>query len=341
MGSIDPLIFLQIGILFSILLIGFEWILRNAGVKPSKAKSTKSKITPEGTFYKEHSVLGFVHQEGNYHLNINDGDFVFSAKHDSDGHRVTKLENSPVDIDQEYPEIWIFGCSFIYGWLVEDHETFPWLLQTQLTNYKITNFAISGYGTLQSYLQFQQALKSGRHPDIAMIFYGSKLHDPRNAFTRSRKKAFTRLDRISPFKVPAGRLDQNGNLDVKYDRIKYRGLPLISQSAFTNYMDDKLNKYLDGKLNSFKVSKKILANFNQLCQKNNITFVVGGILQDKSTRIMLDYCKKLGAKTVDISVDRSPEHVHDYDFHPSPLAHQKYTDKMIKFLKNERIVTEL
>jgi hypothetical protein len=315
--------------------------LRNQGVTPLKTNTTKSSITPEGEFYKEHSVLGYVNREGQYHLNINDGDFTFSANHDSEGHRVTSKKSQGNEKLNKQKEIWIFGCSFIYGWLVEDDETFSWLLQKRLENWNITNFAVSGYSTLQSYLQCREALLDKEPPEKVMIFYGSSIHDRRNVFSRERKKIFTCLERISPFKVPCGRIDDEGNLSIKYDRIKYIGLPFLTYSAFMNYLDEKLNSYLDNRLNDFEVSKKILTEFHQLCSKNNSTFVVGGIGKDKETKAMLEYCKKQGMETINISLDRRPEHVHDYDFHPSPLAHQKYADQLIEYLGEKGLVVTL
>lgn len=339
MISIDPAVVFQVCILLFILFAGFEWILRNEGVRPSNAKRTKSKITPEGEFYKAHPVLGFANRPGEFHFNINEGDFFFSARHDQNGHRITSLEPVSSDINYSKSRIWIFGCSFIYGWLVQDHETFPWLLQDKLKECKVTNFSVSGYSTLQSYLQCKEAFTENGSvpPEIVMVFYGSKLHDQRNAFTRNRKKAFTRLDRISPFKVPCGRLDEKEKLSIKYEKIRYVGMPLISHSAFMNYVDNKINSRLDGRIDQFGVSKQILTEFNHLCIENNAKFVIGGIVQDHNTKKMLDYCKSMGIKTVDVAVDRRPEHVHDYDFHPSPLAHQKYTDRVLQFLQDEQL----
>lgn len=335
---IDLWIIVQALTLILILFGGLELILRNEGVKPSNEKKTKSEIIPKDKFYGEHSLLGFVNQEGEFLLNINDSDFTFSASHDKQGHRITSNIRINQDRLDEGSELWIFGCSFIYGWLVEDDQTFPWLLQSRLDDWKVTNFAVSGYSTLQSYLQCKEAFASGGTPEIVMVFYGSKLHDQRNVLSRNRKKAFTRLDRISPFKVPCGMLDNQGKLSIKYERIKYSGLPLFSNSALMNYMDDKLNRYLDSQLNEFEVSKKILTEFHQLCNENNSTFVVGGIVKDKKTKAMLEYCKQQGMETIDIALDRRPEHVHDYDFHPSPLAHQKYADQLTEYLSEKGFV---
>src|SRR5262249_10125369 len=67
----------------------------------------------------------------------------------------------------------VFGCSFTYGWLVNDAETYPYLLQAALPEYRIVNFAVPGYGNVQSLLQFKRALAThANKPALALFTYG-------------------------------------------------------------------------------------------------------------------------------------------------------------------------
>lgn len=338
MMSIDLLTVIQIVVLVVILLVGLELILRYYGFKPLTIERERSKITPEGKYYKADPVLGFVHQPGDYQLEI-DGRFTFSARHNSRGHRVTGNNKTEAGHENK-PKIWIFGCSFAYGWLLEDHETFPWLIQEKLPSYEVENFGVNGYGNLQSYLQCKQAVETDGKPEVVILAFGS-MHVRRNTVTRLRRKSVSRLDRASPFVVPCARLGINGKLKFKKIRMAYRSFPLARYSALINFIEFKYSHYSGALLKSEEVTKRVLDKFNKYCDENNITFVVASILGGESTRRIMEFCEKKDMLTVDISVPRGakhPEHTHyPHDDHPSALANRKYADKIIEYLKNHNL----
>ncbi|WP_138429441.1 SGNH/GDSL hydrolase family protein [Fodinibius saliphilus] len=340
MGSIDLLTIIQITALALLLVIGLEIILRHKGFEPKTFTKEKSTIVPEGKLYQSDPKLGFVFQPGNFSISINNR-FTFTANHDENGHRITS-DKKEYDQNTNYPEIWFLGCSFTYGWLVYDNETFPWLVQQHLKNWKVRNFGVSGYSILQSYLQFKEASLKGEPPRIVMLMYGSEIHDNRNTLTRKRKKSFTRLERTSPFSVPCGRLTANGDLKIIYDHTRYTGLPFSSYSALMHRLENKYDMRYDSRLNNKEVSKKIITKFQLLCDKVNSTFILAGIHEGKNTKKMLQFCNSKGIKTLDISVDRGPrypEHsFYPFDDHPSPLAHKKYAETIIMYLKQENLI---
>jgi len=332
-------VIVEIAILIVLLIGGIELILRRKGIKPKTITKEKSKIIPEGKLYKAHPILGFVFQSGNFQININDR-FEFTANHDERGHRITS-ENGQKEYISERPEIWIFGCSYTYGWLVNDHETFPWLIQERLKDWEIVNFGVSGYSILQAYLQFKEALSKENAPEIVILAYGSEIHDNRNTLTRHRKKSFSRLERTSPYMVPCGRIIDD-ELEIIYDSTKYNGYPFSSHSALMKRLEYRYDTRYDNRLKSKDVSKKILLQFKQLCDEVQSTFVVAGIHEGKDTQKMLDFCKQQGMKTINISVDRGAKHPENshypHDDHPSPLAHKKYADKIMKHLRQEKLI---
>src|ERR1700730_18708848 len=83
--------------------------------------------------------------------------------------------------------IWIFGDSVTYGWSVNDQDTYCWLLQKTFRDHQIVNFGVNGYGTLQSLIQFREALKN-RNPPKAVILAYASWQDVRNTFIRGRRK---------------------------------------------------------------------------------------------------------------------------------------------------------
>jgi len=339
MGSIDVFTIIQIIGLILLLIIGLELILRNKGIKPKTVTKEKSEIIPKGKLYEAHPRLGFIFKPGSFQININDR-FEFSANHNEDGHRITSA-NRDNGNHSDKPEMWIFGCSFTYGWLVEDEETFPWLIQEQLKDWQVTNFGVSGYSILQSYLQFKETIKEDAPPQIVILAYGSEIHDKRNTLARKRKKSFTRLERTSPFLIPCGCINKNGEFKIKYKSTKYIGFPFSSYSALMSRLEYSFDTRYDNRLNSKEVAKRILLEFNRLCDKVDSIFIVAGIHEGKATRKMLNYCDKQGMKTLNMSIDRGknhPEHsFYPHDDHPSPLAHKKYADKILQYLERNSL----
>jgi hypothetical protein len=68
-------------------------------------------------------------------------DLVYSIR---DGGRVTSSQPKPG------PRIVTTGCSFTFGQHVTDANSWPWLLQEQLSSYHVVNVANMGYGTDQA-----------------------------------------------------------------------------------------------------------------------------------------------------------------------------------------------
>jgi hypothetical protein len=246
-------------------------------------------------------------------------------------------------VANEKGEIWIFGCSFTEGWTLNDEQTYPWLLQSKIKNYRLVNFGVSGYGTLQSLIQFQQALKSGKKPAVVVLSYAS-FHDRRNTLARSWMK--TRMTYgpgayLSEVKLPYMKWSPEQKPELLYRPIEYREVPLAQYSALANTVDETLNRIIDQTYHSHEVSKSVIEDFAELCRMNQINFVVAGITSDGPTAEMLEFCKGRGMTTVDISVDLNKAENNNlpYDNHPSAVANQQYAQKLWPVLC-DRLVDE-
>jgi hypothetical protein len=329
-------------LLFIVLIASLEIIFRSKGILPSKMKVEKSVITPEGMFYKEHRVLGFVHQPGRFYFTINNR-IQFTSTNSDYGFRIAKNMNEKNELDNgKKPPIWIFGCSYTYGWLVNDHETFTWILQERLQNYSVVNMGVVGYSTYQSYLLFQEMITIERPPKAIILAY-TDFHDQRNTFTRSRRRSWASLERVRPFDIPCLRFDKYGTLTHKYEKLQYNGFPFSKYLAVSRFIEKKYNNYFDNRLNSHNVTRSLLLRFHKACNQRGIEFVVAGLHNNEKTENMLTYCKNNGITSIDISVERGPDHpehtFYPYDNHPSPLAHEKYAHKLFQYLSTSKIVS--
>jgi hypothetical protein len=316
-------------VILIVFVFASEIVLR-AKVGPWRVRSPATLVTvdPAKPYYRADPALGYLPVPGTFMVTL-PGPYSFRITHAENGLRLTSRDTAE---KKPKGEIWIFGCSYTEGWTLNDEETYPWVLQSQIRNYQVVNFGVSGYGTLQSLIQFQQALKNGRKPVVVVLSYAS-FHDRRNTLARSWMK--TRMTNgpsvyLSDVKLPFMKWSADQKPELLYRPIEYQEVPLARYSALANTLDETLNRIVDRTYHSHEVSKALIEDFAELCQKNQINFVVAGITSDPDTAEMLEYCKSRGMMTVDISVDLNIKENTNlpYDNHPSALANQQYAQKL-------------
>ncbi len=276
-------------------------------------------------YYRKDAALGYFPEPGTFKITI-PGPYSFRITHGQNGLRLTHPLDTPIGSAKK--EIWIFGCSYTEGWTLNDEETYSWVLQSQIKNYEVMNFGISGYGTLQSLIQLREAIKSGKKPAVVVLSYAS-FHDRRNTLARSWMK--TRVtngpsQHLKDVQLPYMKWSEGQKPELLYQPIEYHAVPFSRYSAVANTLDETYNRIADWTYHSHEVSKTIIEDFAELCKANQIEFIVAGITSDAATADMLDYCKSRGMTALDISVDLNIKENTNlpFDNHPSALANQQY-----------------
>ena len=206
---------------------------------------------------------------------------------------------------------------------------------------------MTGYGTLQSLIQFWEALKEGNKPDLVIISYCSG-HDMRNTGARAWIKSLVTHSSsakvLSTVKFPFARLSKNHKeLKLVYSPLEYHSVPLAHHSALANYIDHLYNIFLISRNanRDHYVSRLLLNEFSYICKTEGIPFVVAGICSDYATADMLEYLNKKGTPTVDISVDLSIKENNNLpyeEWHPSAFANKKYAHKLQSFLCRMKLI---
>src|SRR5260370_4171557 len=186
-------------VFFTLFLLVFipaaEMLARVTGHRPWVVNELRVKVEPGGRLYTPHPTLGYAPLPGQFKVTIDDS-YVFKFTNLSNALRVTHpLNTYPVQSGRN--EIWILGDSITYGWSVNDEEAFPWLLQADLPNFEVVNFAAMGYGTLQSLIQLREALQLRNKPKLVILNYAS-WHDVRNTFIRDRRKMLAEASYLGP-----------------------------------------------------------------------------------------------------------------------------------------------
>jgi hypothetical protein len=307
-----------------------EIILRVAGYKPWQIENLNVTVEPKGNFFTKDAELGYKHLPGKFKLTLN-GNYSFNATHLNNSLRITHPLNT-YNLQSNKPEIWIFGCSFTYGWSLNNNETYPWLLQAKFPNYEIVNFGVNGYGTLHSLIQFKQALQQGKKPKIAVIAYAG-FHDRRNALLRARSKQMVAWNKLGILFQPDARLTDNGGFSYSMAKLEYREFPLMRVSALSHFLEINYNQLEEQMHKSREVSLAIIREFYSLAEANNVKLVVAGI--NAGSAKMLEELSKEGIATIDISVDlKIPANNNlPHDLHPSAIANRQYAAKLGSFLQ--------
>ncbi len=331
----------QLLILLAIGGVGAEYVLRkkgySPGLRPSWMVEHDLRIEPDGRFFSEDSLLGWVHRAGVYTIHLSDA-FSFTVTQREDQRRITR-PLTEYDGHDDRPKIWFFGCSYTHGWSLDDDETFCWQLQQSLDGYEIVNYGGDGYGTLQSLLMLEKKLEEGPAPEAVVVAYAG-FHDERNTFSRSWKKTLTCSNKMGPIPVPCARLDRNGNLKIKQTRLRYRKFPLMESSALVHLVERKFTGLLNRVYQNRRVTRAVIERMAELCERQETALAVAGIFPDASTREMLAWCEGQGLPTVDVSVEGDAAYNNlPHDPHPSAVANRLYAEQLDAFLR-ESVIPE-
>ena len=311
-----------------------ELILRLKGYPQFKPLPPAVTVAPGGRLLKAHSQLGYTSLPGKYKVTF-EHKHSFNVTHLKNTLRATHLEFANSEKTNK-PEIWIFGCSFTYGWSLSDEDTFPWVLQEKLSAYEVVNFGVRGYSTVQMLIQLKDAIEKRKKPDLVVVTYAS-FHDKRNVFLRGWQKGIARYSNLGPLTaLPYARLDRNKKIFYGMARVGYSEFPFMRYSSFMNWVEDDYNAIEESFYHSHEVSKALMREIFSLCNRNGIKLVIAGISNTPATFEMLRYCKGEGIMAFDMSVDLSvPQNRNlPMNSHPSAFANRQYAEKLYAFLKD-------
>ncbi len=330
--------FLVFGILLTvaILLLFGEIVARLAGHRPFHASPGEVRVEPGGKLYRPLPEGGYVHYGGDFTVTLSTG-YKFKLSHDEDGLRRTRTDEGALT---NQPGLWIMGCSITHGWSVNDEESFPWLVQSAMSNRLVLNGGVSGYGTVHSRLLFQELLKKKSRPKTVVYAYGL-FHDHRNTFVRIWQKGLVPYNKLPSLTYPRVRWNDADELTYDVVPLTYREWPLQRASALVHFAEQQYNLREARRERIHEVSRELIKNWAAYCLREGIEFVVAGISSDATP--MLKWCRSAGIASVDISVSLvEPGNTNaPHDGHPSARAHRVYAEKLVRFLESRQGPTKL
>jgi hypothetical protein len=215
------------------------------------------------------------------------------------------------------PELWFFGCSYVWGYSVNNDEAFPWLVQKSVPGWRIRNLARSGYSNLHALLQLETAVRNGeRLPEVAVFVFDNSL-PARNVGAPSWLSLLHAFKTMTVYSYPRALINQEGNFSVEY-------VPLVEKSW--KGKADPQDSY------AILITKIIFYRLLNLCLSHGIKPVFA-LQQGSRNNAIVRYAGEIGFEVVDISVDLQSDHGKyrnlPFDGHPNPLAHLEYYRRIL------------
>jgi len=289
--------------------------------------------------HKDDPVLGYSHNPGIYPILIKqtsfftEKDYKFKIIIGEDGYRITS-ENP--DKYKGKPQIWIFGCSYTFGWTLDEKDTFAWLIQQKLPNYQVKNLGMGGHGNTVGLLQLKQQITNGNTSAVAIFVY-NPFHCVRNLAAPSFINNELSVHMNRSFHYPKSFITEEGQLGIRLIPIK----PINETEPSIKDMQ--------------AVTKLIFQEIQEICYKNNIIPVLAFQTGDNNDPIV-QYCAKNGFKIIDISINADDSSLEllpgkypmlpvkyqifpPFDPHPNAEAHKIFAEKLftglLKFIHRQ------
>ena len=273
-------------------------------------------VEPDRKFFRDDQLLGFRPQKGEYTISLlidsTPKPLKFRVTIKRDGYRATQL--APGKSQKHI--VAVFGCSFSWGWGIDDDRTFPWLLQKWLKNTQVLNFAGPGYGNVHALLQMPEFLALPGDCKIAVFSY-CDFHLPRNVAAPSRLSEFLSIHGIGLMHHPQAFLAADGSLHVRSVPL----LPVDKKDPSRDYM--------------LEVSRKIFDRIIEMCRLAGVISILA-FQSGPDNDPIVKYCGQIGFHIVDIRVDNLNKKFNKlpYDLHPNEEAHFIYAKRLLKVIEN-------
>ncbi len=169
--------------------------------------------------FKADSVLGYKFNPGVYHIVEKSGDgglHAFKVTIQNDGYRATSaLTNVGAR------RIYLMGNSTIWGFGLDDEMSIPWMLQTHVNEFRVQNFAVTGYTMVQSLLQLRAIESQLTQDDIVVFPYSDydqhyNVGDTPGPFGHGFEQTLSKIPDFDKLQLPFGYLSRTGELGIRY-----------------------------------------------------------------------------------------------------------------------------
>ena len=283
-------------------------------------------------FNKPHKTLGWVPKEGSYEFQpfSEDGD-KFEINILNDGSR--KVTSKQINTNDD---LIFLGGSITLGWGVNDNQTFASKLQDNISNYRIKNFSVGGYGTYQSFLRLEEMLSKSNDIKVVVAIYVPH-HSLRNIGDEFWLRTLTKHSKRGFIELPYASIDDNQEL-VRHKPISYIKTPLRDKLAISNKLAKRIMKFrLSGnEQNRYLVTNEVFKKMNKITKEKKIKLVIANISDDK--KALDPYLETLITNKIDYfncNIEATDDLIIKGDGHPNDVLHSKFSSCIYQNLKQK------
>ncbi len=295
---------------------GLLWIL---GYRPYTNEDYKVHSSPELPYIGD-SKLGIQLHEGTFTLTLNNA-ITFTATHQKNGERLIPFCGADT-----LPEVVFLGCSYTYGYGVNDSESFPALLQAQHPDWQVRNAAVVGYGTAQHLLQLREKLNTD--PPACVLLSFSSVHfirtvlsqeyraNLRIGYRRSTDEVDHRMDgALFPYMIECGKIRYQTWEDM-YPEIWGR-----YTFASANFLQSRYDHSKEPDCDPVEITACIIKEMATLCAEKNVAFGVVCLDSSTETRKLQKQLPHIAWKNIGFSFNNKKLTLWPHDSHPNAKGH--------------------
>lgn len=277
-------------------------------------------------------TLGIQLNAGRYDITLNDS-VHFSTTHEPGNHRLvpgsTRINN---------PDLLLLGCSFTYGYGVNDDENFAALLQQQFLALSVRNEGVIGYGTTQSLMQLREAIKKDSLKAVLLNF--SSFHFMRNGLSPTYRSNLKVGYQRSSSEVESLMEEanfpyvQSCNLEIQYQpwETMYTNWYGRDWSAIVNWQQLVDDRRKDKAIDELALAECLIKEMARLCAEKGVQFGVVCLdstpeTEELKTRLTTVAWTDVAFDFTDTELTNLP-----YDSHPGVKGHQFIARRIRPFL---------
>lgn len=306
------------------------WVL---GFRPYRNVDYKVESNPNNAFIGD-SLYGIQLNPGEYDITLNDS-VRFSATHLDNGQRMI-----PGNLNRDTTTLHFFGCSFTYGYGVDDDKTFAARTQQELDQLNVSNYGVIGYGTVHSLQQLQRTDAVRKGDWIVLCF--SSHHFMRNSLSqeyRSRLKiGFENSSKNLRKKMENARFPMLQGCEDEIEYVKwtemYENWPAREYSASINFLQTTVDYYSDKQFNEVELTHCLIQQIQQVCNQKGANLVIACLDSDKKTAELEQKLPEIPWLNIGFDFNIPQLTNFPYDNHPNEVGHDFIFQKLTPFLED-------
>lgn len=314
-----------------VFVLCLELALRILGWGTFYVDNYSIKAEPENAFIG-HDQFGIQLNPGEYKITLNDA-LEFRTTHGVGNYRIT-----PGNALVEDSDVLMLGCSFTYGYGVDDDKNFTAVLQKAFPDLNFKNGGVIGYGTVQSLMQLREVVRTDSLKAVLLNF--SSFHFMRNGLSQTYRSNLKVGYQRSSLEVES--LMQRArfpyitscDLEIHYQpwETMYTNWYGREWSAIVNWRQLADDRRRDADLDELRITECIIREIAALCEERDIAF--GLVCLDSTAETEALRRTLPGLPWLNTNFDFTSEALTNlpYDSHPGVAGHQYLAKKIEPFL---------